>query len=160
MGLSGSMKIKIATPDDAAEMSVILAQIIADWGSDRPSDAGHVRTFYVEHKDTIRTHVAVGEDNEILGFQHLRLATNDNVYGVTPGWGIVGTYVKLDAGRQGIGSALFHATLSAARAANLQKIDATIAKTNQSGLKYYGALGFETYRTSLGSLSKAFSVTN
>lgn len=154
------MLIRSATSDDAAGMSIVLEEIIESWGSDRPSDPTHVRTFYVEHKDAICTHVALGESEDILGFQHLRLATKGNVYGVTPGWGIIGTYVKLDAGRQGIGSALFDATLSAARAAGLEKIDATIGKTNQSGLKYYSALGFKAYRNSSDAISKIFNITN
>ncbi len=152
------MKVRHATVRDADGMSVVLAEIISWWGSDRPSDPGHVQKFYVERPDVIQCSVAESKDGEILGFQVLKLAAEDNPYGVEPGWGIVGTYVKLDAGRQGVGSALFGTTLSAARRAGLTKIDATIGEDNKLGLGYYRAMGFRDYRTAPGKVSKFYEL--
>ena len=62
----------------------------------------------------------------VLGFQSLKLAQAKNIYDVTPGWGVIGTYVALDTGRKGIGRRLFDATLVIAQQVGLADIDATI----------------------------------
>lgn len=152
------MKIRLATSEDADGMSAILTQILAMWESDRPSGAEHVRGLYIEHPDSICCSVAASKSGVILGFQSLQLATDANPYGVTEGWGIIGTYVKLDTGRRGIGSALFAATLQAAQQAGLTRIDATIGAENKLGLSYYEAMGFRTYREKPKAICKYYAV--
>ncbi|WP_210162659.1 GNAT family N-acetyltransferase [Pleomorphomonas koreensis] len=139
-------------------MSIVLRDIIAAWKSDRPSSAEHVRTYYVEHPNRIECLVAVSQQGDILGFQSLQRATDGNPWGVTPGWGFIGTYVKLDSGRRGIGTALFAATRDAARKAGLPSIDATIGEHNDLGLAYYEAMGFRTYRRQPGMISKVYTL--
>ena len=73
-------------------------------------------------------------------------------------WGIIGTHVKLDAARRGVGKTLFVATHKAAIDSGLKRIDATIAATNADGLFYYDAVGFRTYRTPDGKVCKCFEV--
>jgi len=158
MHLGGAMIIRSAMPDDAQGMSVVLSEIITAWNSPRASDPDYVRSFYIEDPDKIQCTVAVDETNTILGFQVLKLATEGNIYDVAVGWGIIGTYVKLDIGRRGIGSALFTATKQAALRAGLENIDATIGDTNMLGLGYYEAMGFRTYRSKKGSICKCYQI--
>jgi len=152
------MKVRPAKPADAEGMSIVLQEIIAAWRSDRPCSAEHVRTFYVEHPDRIECSVAESDKGDILGFQSLQRATEGNRWGVPPGWGVIGTYVKLGSGRQGLGTALFAATKEAARKAKLPSIDATIGEHNDLGLAYYEAMGFRTYRRQPGTISKVYTV--
>jgi len=94
----------------------------------------------------------------VLGFQSLKLAQAKNIYGVTPGWGVIGTYVALDTGRKGNGKQLFDATFAFAQQAGLSDIDATIGAENAQGIAYYEAMGFQTYRRWETSVSKRFTV--
>ena len=152
------MKIRSATPMDSEGMSAVLQEIVAAWKSDRPCSVEHVSAFYVEHPDRIECSVAKSDSGDILGFQSLKLAAEGNRWGVTPGWGFIGTYVKLGASRQGIGKALFAATREAAQKARLPSIDATIGEDNELGLAYYEAMGFRTYRRQTGLISKVYIV--
>ncbi|SCM75593.1 Acetyltransferase (fragment) [uncultured Pleomorphomonas sp.] len=152
------MKVRPAEPQDSEGMSIVLRDILAAWKSDRPCSIEHVRTFYVEHPDRIECSVAESDRGDILGFQSLKLATEGNGWGVTPGWGVIGTYVKLGSSRQGIGKALFAATREAARKAKLPSIDATIGENNDLGLAYYEAMGFRTYRRQPGMICKSYMV--
>ena len=152
------MRIRAAIAQDASGMAAVLSEIIAIWKSDRPSSPAHVLDFYIQDQSILRTSVAQDEDGSIIGFQVLKLAAADNAYGVIPGWGIIGTYVKLGLGRRGIGSSLFAATLSAARNAGLENIDATIGRENPEGLAYYEACGFRAYRETEKAISKKFRV--
>ena len=152
------MKVRPANPLDSEGMSVVLQEILASWKSDRPYSTEHVRAFYVEHPNRIECSVAISDKGDVLGFQSLKLATEGNSWGVTPGWGVIGTYVKLGVGRQGIGKALFEATREAARKAKLPSIDASIGEGNSLGLAYYEAVGFRTYRQKSGIISKVYTV--
>lgn len=153
------MKVRPAEPADSEGMSNVLQEILALWKSDRPCSVGHVRSFYVEHPDRIECSVAVSDNAIILGFQSLKLAKESNGWNVSPGWGIIGTYVKLGVGRQGIGTALFAATRQAAQEAALPSIDATIDENNALGLAYYEAMGFRTYRHQSSMISKVYTVS-
>ena len=152
------MFVRPAKPDDAHAMSTILSEILTVWKSKRAGDPDFVRGFYIEAADTIQCTVAVGETGEILGFQSLKLATENNVFDVAVGWGVIGTYVKLDVGRRGIGSALFTATKQAAQQAGLENIDATIRDKNALGLGYYDAMGFQTYQVKQDVICKCYKV--
>jgi len=112
----------------------------------------------VEHPDKIQCLVATSDKGEILGFQSLKLASDANPYGVSPGWGIIGTYVAGDCARRGVGKKLFISTRKAAAAYGVTTIDATIGKTNRLGLAYYDAMGFKTYRTTPDAVCKLYSL--
>ncbi|VAW21808.1 acetyltransferase, GNAT family [hydrothermal vent metagenome] len=139
-------------------MSALLQEIFAHWNSERPSDAGHVLKFYIEHPDKIQCFVAEDENGSIIGFQSLKLARKNNSYGVCPDWGIIGTYVAGRYERHGIGKKLFASTREAAQMFGLRKIDATIGKDNESGLGYYDAMGFQTYRTTPNAICKYYKI--
>lgn len=138
--------IRQSTEADAPGMAAVLKEIIDSWGSNRPTSAEHVRDFYISHPDRLSSAVAVDEDGQIIGFQILKRASAGNPYGVAEGWGIIGSYVALNKGGMGIGRKMFAETLAHAKAAKLPAIDATIGKDNPTGLAYYEAMGFVSYR--------------
>lgn len=151
------MKARPATRADAEGMSAVLAPIIRMWNSDRASDPDHIRARYIDDPKRIACTV-IDHDGLILGFQSLQRAGADNPYGVTPGWGVIGTYVALDQGRRGMGALLFDQSLKAAQDAGLEWIDATIGKDNPRGLGYYRKLGFVPYRDAGSALAHRFRV--
>lgn len=153
------MHIRPATPQDAQGMSAILTALTAANLRAAPDDETFALENYIIHADGIQCSLAVDDEGTILGLQSLRHATADNIYGVTPGWGIIGTHIRPTAARQGVGKALFAATQEAARDAGLAKIDATIGENNAGGLAYYSAMGFETYRTKDGAICKCYEVS-
>lgn len=152
------MKIRSAKSVDAQGMSAVLDEIFDAGLRKSAGDATFVLAHYIEHEHRIECSVAEDGQGRILGFQSLRYAIAENPYGVSEGWGIIGTHVSPQAGRQGIGSALFQATLRAAKTFGLQNIDATIGEGNKMGLAYYEAMGFQTYRSGGGSISKAYRI--
>jgi L-amino acid N-acyltransferase YncA len=153
------MRIRQAVMGDAVEISGFLGQLVSLGKRKSPSDPDFVRAHYIAHSDNIQCVVAEDADGTILGLQVLKVATEGNSYGVTVGWGIIGTHVKPDAARRGVGKTLFAVTREAAMDAGLKKIDATIAASNSGGLSYYDAVGFHTYRTPKGRVCKWFKVT-
>ncbi|MEP5729832.1 MAG: GNAT family N-acetyltransferase [Sulfitobacter sp.] len=152
------MKIRQATIDDIPEICTFLMELTAIGKRRLPSDAAYVRSHYIEHPDAIQCAVAQVENGDLLGLQILKHASEGNPYGVTTGWGIIGTHVRPSAARRGIGKALFAATLTAAKAADLKKIDATIGSDNQEGLAYYDAIGFRSYKDLGRRVCKCFDV--
>ncbi|SDQ13434.1 GNAT family N-acetyltransferase [Microbacterium sp. cf332] len=116
-----------------------------------PVDAGLMRERYLDSAGEIACTVAL-RDGEVIGFQSLKRAWPGNPYGVAVGWGIIGTHIRPDAGRSGIGRRIFAITLAAARAADLHHIDATIGADNGPGLAYYAAMGFVPYREGDGAI--------
>ncbi len=142
---------------DVAQMSAFLKELTAAGKRKSPDDEAFVRAHYIEDAGKIRCSLAE-EDGLVLGFQSLKRADIDNPYGVTSGWGIIGTHIRPSAARRGVGRALFDLSRRAASAASLPMIDATIAADNPEALAYYEAMGFRTYRTLDGSICKRFSV--
>lgn len=152
------MIIRPAAATDAPAISGFLAELVALGKRTLPHDLDFVRTTYISDDNNIRCSVAEDTNGGILGLQVLKRADENNQYGVTPGWGIIGTHVRPSAARRGVGRALFAATLDAARSAGLAEIDASISAKNTEGLAYYEAIGFRTYRTPEGKICKRFSI--
>ncbi|WP_172300060.1 GNAT family N-acetyltransferase [Pseudoruegeria sp. HB172150] len=152
------MQTRPATEADAHGMSQVLQDIASAGLRRKPTDPDFALSHYILDPGRIECTVAVDDDGTILGFQSLKLATEGNAYGVTPGWGIIGTHVSPRAARRGAGTALFAATKIAAKAAGIENIDATIGATNEMGLAYYEAMGFRTYGTEEGTIRKQFNV--
>ena len=162
MGLyiTNPIQIRPAILQDAEGISRGLAAIIVSWYSDRACDPTYVTSHHIAAADQLTCTVALDPQRHgmVLGFQSLKLAQAKNIYGVTPGWGVIGTYVALDTGRKGIGKQLFDATFAFAQQAGLSDIDATIGAENAQGIAYYEAMGFQTYRRWETSVSKRFTV--
>ena len=153
------MKTRHATPEDVAEMSRFLQHLAALGKRISPTSEAFVLQQYVDHPDNIQCTVVEDDDGTLMGFQILKCAAENNIYDVTPGWGIIGTHVRPDAARRGVGRKLFAETQKAAQRAGLQKIDASISAENAEGLAYYDAIGFQTYRTPAGTICKCFDVS-
>lgn len=151
-----SLTLRPAADSDAGAMDAILTPILESWGSARPRGAQLIRDHYISHPDALACTLAITD--RVVGFQALKRAVPGNPYDLPDGWGIIGTYVALDAPRCGIGRALWSASLQAARAAGLQHVDATIGSDNAAGLAYYGAMGFRTWRHVPGATGKRFDI--
>jgi ribosomal protein S18 acetylase RimI-like enzyme len=144
------MDTRIASLDDAAAMSRVLREIIAHTGRERPNDEAFVTRQYITNPASIRCTVAIDDGGVAVGFQSLIRAEAGNRYNVPAGWGIIATHISPRAHRQGVGSALFRSSREAAEEAGLAKIDAYIGADNPSGIGYYEAMGFRTYRAQEG----------
>ncbi len=151
------MIIRDATAADVPQMSAFLTRLKDMGKRTSGSDEPFVLDYYINSTQQIRCSLA-DDDGTVLGFQSLKLATDGNEWGVTPGWGIIGTHVNPDAARRGVGRALFPSTVEAAKSAGLQKIDASIGANNAEGQGYYEAMGFRTYRKPDGLICKVFDV--
>ena len=152
------MNLRDATERDVPQISAFLKELTAAGKRTRPDDEAFVLAHYINDPAKIRCTVAE-EDGEILGFQSLSLAEDGNQWGVTPGWGIIGTHIRLSAARRGVGRALFSVTRAAAAAAGISDIDASIGADNAEGLGYYEAIGFRAYRSAPGRICKRFEVS-
>ena len=152
------LQIRQAAKADAAEMSRILLEILERWQSSRPGSQEHVRSFYIDHPDSIKCSVASDEQGRVVGFQSLKIARPGNDYDLPVGWGVIGTYVSSTALRQGVGSALFRSTVNAAANAGIRSIDATIGAQHSDALGYYEAMGFRAYRNIEGAVGKRFDL--
>lgn len=150
------MMTRPATLDDAEAMAVVQNEIFAAGLRKTPRDVETIIRVYLQRDDNIECTVAENAEGRIVGFQSLTYAMPGNPYGVAEGWGIIGTHVSPSAARQGVGSALFRATLAAAKAARLENIDASIGADNPLGQAYYEAMGFRTYRTPEGLVCKVY----
>jgi GNAT superfamily N-acetyltransferase len=150
------MRTRDASTGDADAMSRVLREIVALTGRERPSDADFVARHYIANPASIRCTVAVDEAGDVLGFQSLVRAEAGNRYDVPEGWGIIGTHISPRAHRRGVGTALFAASRAAAERAGIEKIDAYIGANNPSGLRYYEAMGFRTYREPDGIVQKVY----
>jgi ribosomal protein S18 acetylase RimI-like enzyme len=148
------METRAASAQDAEGMGQVLREIIEHTGRQRPNDVDIVMGRYIADPTSIRCTVAVDGSGNIVGFQSLKKAVAGNPYDTPEGWGIIGTHISPTAHRQGVGKLLFSTTREAACQAGLKKIDAYIGADNPSGLKYYDAMGFRTYRTSDGIVQK------
>lgn len=130
---------------DAEDMAEVQNAIHRAGLRKSPVDEALVRERYLGVEHTIACTVA-DQDGRVVGFQSLKHAWPGNPYDVQAGWGIIGTHIHPSAGRNGIGRRLFSVSLSAAQAAGLRHIDATIGADNAPALAYYSAMGFVPYR--------------
>jgi GNAT superfamily N-acetyltransferase len=143
-------------------MADLLNALIARGGTTafrHPFDADAIAAAFLDPKFGICCFCAE-DGGAVAGFQALEWADPD-----WPGpdrlpadWAIIATYVAADRHGAGIGRRLFAATLAAARAAGVRRIDATIRRENALGLGYYGAMGFRDYRSGEETISKVFLV--
>ncbi|RLK00608.1 GNAT family N-acetyltransferase [Ruegeria conchae] len=150
--------IREAVEADADGIAKVLTELVAAGKRSKDSNAAFALGHYISDPERIRCSVAVTPNGEILGFQSLKLATENNPYEVAVGWGIIGTHIRPSAARRGVGRALFESTLEAARYKGLPAIDATIGAANPEGLGYYEAMGFREYRRMEGAICKIFHV--
>ncbi len=159
-----SLIVRNALSNDAAQMCDLLNEIIALGGTTAhrsPFYPAKMQSEYILNPRGVSCRVAV-ERHGIVGFQCLERA-DPNWGGDHPlpsDWGVIATFVADGQQGQGIGRTLFHATVKAARAANLVAIDATIRKENTGGLAFYAGLGFVDYCERGAAQAKRFDLQN
>ena len=149
--------LRPATLADADAMAAVQNAIFAAGLRATSVDTARMRAIYLEHPGTLTTTVAQ-KDGALIGFQWLGRAWPGNEYGVAPGWGMIVTHIRPDAGRSGIGRRLFAETLAAAQRAGLAHIDASIGDDNAPAFAYYQAMGFRPYRKSEGRIPHRFDL--
>lgn len=151
------IEIRPSRPNDAEAMAEVQNAIYRAGLRASPVDVALVGERYLDEEHTVACPVAE-LDGHVVGFQSLKRAWPGNPYGVTEGWGIIGTHIHPDAGRSGLGRRLFATSLAAARVAGLKHIDASIGVDNSPALAYYSAMGFTPYRQGEGTLPHRFDV--
>ena len=138
------LNIRKADPDDARELSEILNEIIAIGGTtaiETPLSPEEFADWFITGEWPLACHVAE-TGSGLAGFQSLSL------YGNPPkGWADIATFARQNPKIPGVGTALFAATLGAAREHGIEVINATIRADNTGGLAYYEKIGFRTYDT-------------
>jgi len=139
------IELRAALTTDAEAMAEVQNAIHRAGLRSSPVDADIVRSRYLEESHSVACTVAV-QNGQVLGFQSLKRAWAGNPYDVPTGWGIIGTHIRPDVGRTGLGRRLFVVSRAAAEAAGVRHIDATIGADNAPALAYYAALGFTPYR--------------
>ncbi|MDR7146271.1 L-amino acid N-acyltransferase YncA [Rhizobium sp. BE258] len=136
------ISIRKAIADDAGELTGLLNEIIAAGGTTAIEVAlspAEFREWFIDGPSVFACHVAE-TDNGLAGFQEI------SRYGDLPdGWADIGTFSRKHPKIPGVGTALFAATLAAARSLDMEFINATIRADNTGGLAYYAKMGFETY---------------
>ena len=151
------IEIRPARAADAEDMAEVQNAIYRAGLRTSAVDVAMVRERYLDMEYRVACSVAE-RNGQVVGFQSLKRAWPGNPYDVPEGWGIIGTHIRPDAGRTGLGRRLFATSLAAAKAAGLRHIDATIGANNPPALAYYSAMGFVPYRDSGDAIPHRFDV--
>lgn len=151
------IEIRPARAADAEDMAEVQNAIYHAGLRATMVDVADIRERYLDTEHTVACSVAES-NGRVVGFQSLKRAWPGNPYDVTPGWGIIGTHIRPDVGRTGLGRRLFATSLAAAQAAGLQHIDATIGANSPPALAYYAAMGFVPYRDTGDAIPHRFDV--
>ena len=132
-------------------MAELINTIIAIGGTtayEEPFNAASMDAAYISLPQLVSCFVA--EDaGEIIGFQGLMWSFDPNDP-LPDGWATIGTFARVGLTQRGVGSAMFAATLTAARDAGVNVIDATIRADNSGGLAFYTRQGFVDYARLVG----------
>lgn len=157
-----TVMIRPAIPADAQAMAALLNAVIRRGGTTahlRPFDVPGITSTFIAPPRGICCFCAA-EGTEVMGFQSLEWVDPDwpGPDRLPPGWAIIATYVALGRHREGLGRSLFSATRDAARAAGVERVDATIRRQNTGGQGYYARMGFVDYRSSEQTVSKVFKL--
>lgn len=137
---------RAAIPSDSSALTEIFNGIVLAGGTtahQTPFDTARMQRHYIEPKTLISCTVAE-VNGKIAGFQSL-VWPDENGQPFPAGWAVIASFVGAGFAGQGVGRALFNATLDAAIQANVKTIDATIRADNSGGLAYYNSLGFADY---------------
>lgn len=129
---------------DLRQTAELLNEIIAIGGTTamtKPMSRDNLEGWLMANQDCSTWHVAMTEDGTLLGFQWI------GPWGDLPPEACgIGTFVKAGRTGLGIGSKLFEASVTAARALGYTWMDAEIRADNEGGLAYYQSRGFENYK--------------
>lgn len=136
--------VRATEPADMAALTAIINAIIAIGGTtayEDPFTEDRLAALLLDDPRLICCHTALDPaDGAPAGYQVLKRHPD-----LPPGWGDIATFARVEPKLPGVGRALFAATSAFARAQGLVAINATIRADNESGLGYYGRMGFEDY---------------
>ncbi len=139
--------VRRAGPLDARPMAELLNAVIAQGGTTaltEPVTTALLQTWMQRDPRAI-WHIAEDDSGTLLGFQYIEphASHGDDPHGDRVAQ--IATFARVGHTGMGIGSALFEATRTAARAAGYTWINAEIRADNSGGLIYYQSRGFEDY---------------
>lgn len=138
------MIVRPVTLDDAAEMTVLLNEIVQIGGTTallEPVTQKATEDFIIKLRTTGCIHVACDDETGVLlGYQSLEYYAD-----LPRTLGIIATFSRVGGVQRGVGTALFAATRAAAPALGFSEIDATIRADNIGGLAYYSKMGFQDH---------------
>ena len=129
------MKVRHATADDAAGMTLVLNAVIALGGTtahEVPKTEAEVRAGYVTGPDVLSA-VVCEDGGRIVGWQSVEWYEGDPH---------IGTFVQPGVQAKGIGGAMFDLTCRILRDRGTSYIIAHIRADNVPGLAYYARIGF------------------
>ncbi|WP_412551313.1 N-acetyltransferase family protein [Shimia sp. MIT910701] len=133
---------------DLRQTADLLNEIIAIGGTTaitKPMSRTDLEGWLMANQDCSTWHVAMTDDGTLQGFQWI------GPWGDLPPEACgIGTFVKAGRTGLGIGSKLFEASVTAARAMGYTWMDAEIRADNEGGLAYYQSRGFENYKRNNG----------
>ena len=135
--------IRRATEEDAEAIIAILGGIASEriyTAIDRPWSADQQRQYLASLSAREAIHVAETERDAIVGYQTLELwaPTLDSMAHV----GQIGTFLRPEWRRRGIGETLFNRTVDFARKRDFLKFVIQVRSTNISAQGFYLRLGF------------------
>ena len=143
-----ALHIRPTTRADAPALAELLNEIIAAGGTtayEVPFTPEALAEAHIDGPRVITSVMAEDDDGRAMGFQIVLRSEK-----LGPGWGDIGTFARRGATARGIGSALFAATRTAAVAAGLTTLNATIRADNSGGLAFYSRMGFVDYAVARG----------
>ncbi|MEM9639401.1 MAG: GNAT family N-acetyltransferase [Pseudomonadota bacterium] len=150
--------IRPAMPLDCASMARLLNEIIVIGGTTaltKTVTGDDLRDWMTSHTTGAAWHVALNEQEEVVGFQLLEPHPE-----LPPEAVDIATFVQVGQTGLGIGSALFEATAQAARDLGYVWINATIRADNSGGLTYYQSRGFRDWHIDEGVVLDSGQVVN
>lgn len=137
------INIRPAITLDAGSMARLLNAIITEGGTTAITNtvSGRDLAQWMAGNDgQAAWHVAVNAGEEVVGFQWIEAAEY-----LPPEAAEIATFVQIGQTGLGIGSKLFDATRTAAKAIGYKWINANIRADNEGGLIYYQSRGFQDY---------------
>ena len=137
------LRVRPTVRADAPALAELLNEIIAAGGTtayETPFTPESLARAHIDGPRVITSMIAEDQEGCAMGFQIL--LANDKL---GSDWGDIGTFARRGSTTRGIGSALFAATRTAAIAAGLKAINATIRADNEGGLAFYAKMGFVDY---------------
>jgi len=135
--------IRRATEADARSIVAVLEGIAAErvyTAIDQPWSVESQRRYLASLSPREAIHVAVSHDGDIIGYQTIDLwaSTIPSMSHV----GQLGTFLKPEWRRRGVGHALFRITSDFARRAGFAKFVIQVRGSNQGAQEFYKRLGF------------------
>jgi ribosomal protein S18 acetylase RimI-like enzyme len=142
--MTSPMTVRRAIPDDAARVVAILESIVAERtcsAIDCPFTIEQERQYLQSLSTREGIFLAEAANAEVVGFQSLDQWTK--LFHSMHHVGQLGTFVRLDWRRCGIGRQLTICTLAFARSVQYEKLVIYVRSSNMAAQTFYSGLGFQ-----------------